>query len=523
MKTLSCAVGLLIAAAAAWAQTAPVSDEIRSLRQELSAQRLVIQQQSREIDELKQAVKQLAVESHAGGVPASAMSTPAAASTSATSEGRSAQITTDTRSAAEEKASPLTVRIGGMEFDPGGFLDLTSSFRSTNVGSGIGTSFGTIPFPNTAAGHLTELRLSAQNSRLSLKITGTRANTQLTGYVETDFGGVQPNNVFVTTNSTTLRMRLFWADVYHGKWEVMGGQSWSWLNPNRSGVSPMPADIFFTQNMDTNYQVGLTWTRAPQFRVVYHASPRWAMGVALEGPEQYIGSNVALPASVSSAYASQLNTGSLSNTPNLHPDIIPKVAWDKDVDGRHLHLEAVGLLRSFKVFNPSSGVSSVETGGGGSVNANLEVLRNFRIIMNTFYSDGGGRYIFGLGPDVVVRPGGTLSLVHSGSGIGGLEYQIHSTLLSAYYGGTYFQKNFFLDPTTKTYVGYGFPGSPSNRMLEEATVGMTQTIWKNKNYGALQLLLQYSFLKRSLWSPAAGQPADAHTHLWYTDLRYILP
>jgi len=70
---------------------------------------------------------------------------------------RSQQVEADT------KPAPLTLHIGGM-VDPGGFLDFTSIFRSTNVGSGIGTSFGNFPFPNTTAGQLTECRFSAQNS-----------------------------------------------------------------------------------------------------------------------------------------------------------------------------------------------------------------------------------------------------------------------------------------------------------------------------------------------------------------------
>jgi hypothetical protein len=45
----------------------------------------------------------------------------------------------------ENKPSPLYFHIGGMALTPGGFLDFTSIFRSTNVGSGIGTSFGAIP------------------------------------------------------------------------------------------------------------------------------------------------------------------------------------------------------------------------------------------------------------------------------------------------------------------------------------------------------------------------------------------
>ncbi|HXZ28376.1 MAG TPA: hypothetical protein VEG08_10305, partial [Terriglobales bacterium] len=136
------------------------------------------------------------------------------------------------------KESPLSVRIGGTEFTPGGFADFTAVFRSTNTGTQIGTGFGSIPFSNTIQGHLTENRFSAQNSRLTLKVHGLYGENDVTGYVEFDFLGTQPANVWVTSNSQTSRMRLYWVDVKRGKWEFLGGQSWSWLTPNRVGLSP---------------------------------------------------------------------------------------------------------------------------------------------------------------------------------------------------------------------------------------------------------------------------------------------
>src|SRR6202040_1074066 len=93
-----------------------------------------------------------------------------------------------------ENKSPLSFKIGSAEFTPGGFLDFTALYRSTNVGSGIATAFGSIPFNNQLpqAG-LSETRLSAQYSRLSLKVdTHLTESTTLTGYVETDFLGFQP-------------------------------------------------------------------------------------------------------------------------------------------------------------------------------------------------------------------------------------------------------------------------------------------------------------------------------------------
>src|SRR5262249_17496270 len=187
-------------------------------------------------------------------------------------------------------------------------LDFTYIFRSTNVGSGIGTSFGSIPLANTVKGQLSESRFSAQNSRLNLKVTAKpTSNTSVTGYVETNFLGFHPPNAHVTNNSNSLRLRLYWAQVQVGKWEVMAGQSWTMLTPNRIGLSPLPSDIFYTQNMDTNYQVGLTWSRDPQFRIIRHFNDNWTLGVSFENPQQYVGGAVVLPASGS--FIPQLDTG----------------------------------------------------------------------------------------------------------------------------------------------------------------------------------------------------------------------
>jgi hypothetical protein len=118
----------------------------------------------------------------------------------------------------KQPPAPLFFRIGAAEFTPGGFLDFTSVYRSTNVGSGIGTSFGSIPAPNTPQSLLGESRFSAQNSRLALKVGSVHGATEITGYVEADFLGVQPTNAYVSSNGNSLRMRLYWADVKVGKW-----------------------------------------------------------------------------------------------------------------------------------------------------------------------------------------------------------------------------------------------------------------------------------------------------------------
>lgn len=421
----------------------------------------------------------------------------------------------------QETPAPLSLRIGSADLTLGGFADFTAMYRSTNVG-GIGTSFGSIPYSNTPNGRLSETRFSAQNSRLKFKVTSKVGKTKVTGYLESDFLGLQPGSAYVTSNSDSLRMRLYWVDLHRGKYELLAGQSWSMLTPNRRGISPDPADIFFTDDMDTNYQVGMVWTRAPQVRFVYHPNKEWAAGIELENPEQYVGKAATLPP----GYDSQVDNGGNLSTPNSYPDIIGKLAYDPVVGGHHMHFEVAGVLRGFRLLNPATSTYSSVTGEGGSFNMNLDVTKRLHFILNTFYSDGGGRYIFGLGPDFVVRPDGTPSLVHSASGLTGLEYRIRpKTLLFGYYGDVYFQRNYVYDQATGDYVGYGYPGSSNdaNRAIQEGTFGITQTLWKAPRYGALEWINQYSYVTRSPWSVTSGTPGNAHTNMVYTDLRYVLP
>src|SRR5262249_16320794 len=69
--------------------------------------------------------------------------------------------------------APLTIHIGDADLLFGGFIDATAIRRDVNTGSGLGTSFGTIPFGNTVQGHMSDTQFSSQNSRLTLEATST--------------------------------------------------------------------------------------------------------------------------------------------------------------------------------------------------------------------------------------------------------------------------------------------------------------------------------------------------------------
>ena len=329
----------------------------------------------------------------------------------------------------------------------------------------------------------------------------------------------------------------------------MGGQDWTLLTPNRKGVSPFPSDIFYGQEMDTNYQVGLTWARQAQLRLAYHPNDNWAFALSLENSDQLVSSAVTTPSLFSgvAGQVDQTSGGTLATppVPNVAPDIIVKLANDSKVGDKLFHFEIAGLVSEFKLVTPGSVTGSsvastrVKSGGGGSINMNLELFKNFRLIENAFYSDGGGRYIFGLGPDLAISQATTTSPftpvpLHAGSGIGGFEWQAtKKSMWYAYYGGAYYGRAALVDPSSSTgaLVGYGYTKSSSsdNRAIQEGTVGLIQTFWSSPNYGKLQLITQASYLTRAPWYvnplPAVGatDPKNAHLVLAYLDLRYVLP
>ena len=439
----------------------------------------------------------------------------------------------------QESESPLSFKIGPAVITPGGFVDLENIFRTTNTQNNIATNFAAIPFSNTAQGHLTEFRTTAQYSRFDITVRNKFGANDVTGYCEADFSGNDAANAYQTVNGHTLRLRLCFMDFKRGKWEILGGQTWSWLTPNRNGLGPMPSDLALTYNEDVNIQVGLTFGRAAEFRVAYHPNDHWAFGVGIGDPNQYIGNFVALPSAFASTVGSQFDNGAQLGTPNLFPDILTKISYDNEFRGRHFHLDATGLVTGARAaVIPAGGTSFAshsDVGGGGQIAANYQVFRNLIFLINAYWSDGGARYLAADGPQLVIRPNaaGTdiaPSMVHAGAGSAGFEWNAsRKTTLAFYYGADYFQRNFFIDTTDTanpgTIIGYGGPGSPNtnNRIIQQPTFDWIQTFWKHPKYGALQFYSQYSYLSRAPWFVAPGSPKNAHLSMVYAGVRYVLP
>src|SRR5215470_12652120 len=206
MKFVSAFVFFFLSAVLLLAQNtdgASVADDLKALRNALATQQQQIADQQKQIDKLQQALDSKQTSETNAGSPQLVDASLHNYSTAAAVPASDALVQD------KPKESPLSFRIGAAEFTPGGFVDFENIFRSTNTGNVAGTNFWAIPYSNQVAGHLTEYRSTGQYSRINLKATTKFKNTDVTGYVEADFNGNDPTNVFLTSNSHVMRLRLY--------------------------------------------------------------------------------------------------------------------------------------------------------------------------------------------------------------------------------------------------------------------------------------------------------------------------
>jgi hypothetical protein len=440
-------------------------------------------------------------------------------------------------------AVPTYLRLGSVCIQPIGFMDLTAVWRDKAAGSGIGSSFGSVPYNNAATAKNSEFHFSPQNSRIGFRIDGDWKGTHFIGYNEFDFLGTSGSSSLAVTNGAFVpRIRLYWVDARKGKVEFLAGQSWSMFTPNRVGISALPGDLFYSQVMDVNYMAGLTWTRQPGMRVLYHPTDKITFGFSAENPNQYIGGSagggsITFPSALTALGGTQFDNAANISTaagvlaePQVAPDFIAKMAIDPS---SRFHFEVGGIQRTFKDWNPNTGSAlgagqySTAIGGGVLVGANAEIFKGFRLITTNSWGDGIGRYLFGQAPDLMIRSNGSISPMHSGGTVDGFEATVGNFLIFGYYGGIYIARDVALDANGTSLIGYGYTGSANsqNRSIQEITFGYNETIWRSPRYGAINLIGQYEYLLREPWFSTATQAGGTQTHdsTIYFDVRYTLP
>jgi hypothetical protein len=432
-----------------------------------------------------------------------------------------------TQEIAKETPEGHALTAGPTEIRIGGYVGITGLYRSTSNGGGIGTRFAAIPYDDTLDGNLSEVRLSAQASRLSVRVNAAPApdRATLAGYFEMDFNGSSPGTVAVTSTGVGFRLRHAFGEGQFrgGRLIFAAGQAFTLMAPPRSQISIWPSDYQLSQAIDANYLAGLVWGRTPQVRLTYRPSASFNWAVSVENPEQQIGNSlVKLPACCVDDLEAQYNTGSDElSVANLMPDIVSRAAFNK---GDLFHLDAGGVFRVFRHVLAPYDQSVKKAAGGVTVNARLRSPGDGSLIGQMSYGAGLGRYIGGLVPDATVTADGEIHPIRTFSWVTGVEQgPRHFLSLAAYYSGVRADASYSLD-TDGTFIGFGYPGAPNsnNQRIDEVTGVVAWQAWRLAGRGSVQWNTQISWVNRSPQSQGAGPPS-ASAILFFTQIRYNLP
>jgi hypothetical protein len=394
----------------------------------------------------------------------------------------SAGLTTAGQS--QDDKGPLTIRFKGVSITPGGFVAAETVNRQRALGDDINTQFNSTPYGGNGTGKLSELSMTARQSRLSLKVDGDVGDTKLTGYYEADWLGTGVTSNDRQSNSYVFRQRQIWgrATLADG-WSFTGGQMWSLVTEDKKGIATLQEWIPLT--IDPQYVVGFDWARQYGFRVTKSINDQLTLAVSAENPEL-----TGLGGRGFSTYTSTSATGVVTTHSNAFvfapgaggglynfsdttgyslnktPDFVFKAAFDPGFG----HYELFGLVgtardrvypcavvgttaKNFPTpavpvelpcgttgsFTPSVTYAYNNQSTAGGVGGSVDVpIKTLDVGLKVFYGDGEGRYGSAQLPEVTLRPDGTLSLIHGGSWLGRVEWHLTPKLdLYGYLGGEY--------------------------------------------------------------------------------------
>jgi hypothetical protein len=437
-----------------------------------------------------------------------------------------------TQEVAGERPEGPAVMAGPAELRFGGYLGVVGIFRDVNGGGGTGTSFASIPYRDTLQGNVSESRLTAQPSRLSIRADANVTEGQarfrrLSGYIEMDFNGNVPGTAGVSTTSVGLRLRHGFGEAqYRDSWFLAVGQTFTLMTPQKSQLSSWPSDVEMSQAVDTNYLAGMMWGRIPGVRVTWRPSRRFNWAFAAENPEQELGTDlVKLPACCSSDIGAQYNTGSEGlRVPNFMPDLHSRVAFNGNDDGWHVDVGGVFRVFRHELQPYDTGNDQRQAAGGVSANASARLSAGTKILGQFSSGSGMGRYIGGLVPDAAFTPEGGIEPIRTRSWVVGVEQALRGAVsLAGYFSGVESDARTFVD-RGGAYIGFGYPGSPNsnNDSIREATVTFGWRTFQSANRGSVQLSTQLSWLDRKPFDPGTGPPS-AEMFMLQVQLRYNLP
>ena len=425
--------------------------------------------------------------------------------------------------------SPTALHYKGITITPGGFVAAETVSRQRGTASDINTSFNSIPYPGNALDHISENNFTARQSRFSMLAEGKVGTAKITGYWEGDFLGTGVTSNNRQSNSYVFRQRVLFAQAaFENGWTITGGQQWSLVTETKKGITNRTEVL--PQTIDSQYHVGFSWERQYGFRVVKDFGNKFALGIAVEGPQATIGGRGFSATTTDDLVKGTVTTtgnafingpgsgGGLYNfvdtsgyTFNKTPDLVVKAAADPGWG----HYEVFGVLSTFRnrvypcgvvgtnttdtappttpttiacALNGSTSPSATgafndtRVGGGAGANIRVPVVpKKLDFAVQGAAGDGIGRYGSAQLADLTLRPDGTQALIRTAHALGELE--LHATPkvdIYAYFGGEYGWRAAYqgYDSITVTKT----PSIPSDG-TSPAIPGTVTTTFKLNQYG----------------------------------------
>jgi hypothetical protein len=439
-------------------------------------------------------------------------------------------------------ATPSALAYKGVTITPVGFLEGAMFYRSANETADMPSSWNNVPLKGSANAKLSEFRGSARQSRFGLLFQGKLPSFDASGYYEMDFLGGAPTANETQSNSFNPRIRQLWARLEtSGGFSLVAGQTWSLIATNKAGIAPR-AELL-PPTIDAQYTVGFTWARQMTLRVTQKLGSVAWVAVSLENPETSSTGTLNAPATViglsnggGSGFASTNNFST-----DLAPDVIAKVA----VEPGFGHYELKGMLRFFRDrFDgaaPATPKNSTTEGYGIGAAAYLPIVTGLlEVNAAVLYGKGLGRYGTAGGPDVTVKPDGSLDPIKALQVMGGLDLHPVSALDVYVYGGLETYDRQYVAGTPD--IGYGIPSadlsgcsvevpaaankcSSANHKIWQVTPGLWYRLHKGPE-GTFQVGAQYSYTKREVWTGKNGTADVTPTgteNVVMTSARYYFP
>jgi hypothetical protein len=455
------------------------------------------------------------------------------------------------------KVAPKTDKLyyKGISITPGGFLAMETVYRNHQEGADIGSTYSGIPLPNVTTAHSPEDRFSARQSRLSLLAQGdVGSSIHLSGYYEMDFLGAAQSANSNESNSYNPRIRVLYSDIDwnqdFGKISLLAGQSWSLITMYNKGLDPRSEQVPLT--IDAQYVVGFNWARQPGIRLTASLNDGLTFAASVENPQTTFFSNgkfiTGVTAPVNTIVGGSEFNSANSLSLNKYPDVIGKVAYDNNIGGHSLHVEATGIVRDFYAQVTNAGVPQGQdtTGGGAGGGAILNVVpKYFDVQISGLVGRGIGRYGSGQLPDASFGVDGQLHPIQEWQLMAGGIFHAGPRLDVYGYAGEEregAQDYSGLNGKTVVFNGIGNPnydntgcevfGNTANcigntHYLDQIIAGFWHKAYTG-SFGRLQWGVQYSYTERHIFSGfgttgqiVGGDPTpSARENMILTSIRY---